>query len=282
MKNEQEDKLEQRIRFVAKHYREGALDEKRSWKAFAEAKGVKRSAVFTRYLRAAAAVFLVCLGTTILYIMENEKANWVLASTERGQTKKVFLPDSSLIVMAGGSVVKYDLNAFKKGNRVVEMEGKAFFQVTRDEDSPFSVSTTNTVVKVLGTAFQLEEKEGQTELYVSSGKVAFVAKEGNESEGLVLTEGMSAIYKHDEAEMMKTEEDHTNVLSWQTKQLHFNNTPLEQVIRDLSDYYQVVIVNRLAHEDKRLTASFSNLSLDEVLLVVNQTLDVHLVAEPIN
>lgn len=282
MKNEQENKLEQRIRFVAKHYREGALDEKRAWSAFSEAKGIKRKVLFARYWRAAAAVVLVCFAMSVLYVMENRKENWVLARTEQGQTKKVFLPDSSMIVMAASSVIKYDLNAFKKGNRVVEMEGKAFFQVTRDEGSPFSVSTANTVVKVLGTSFQLAERENKTELYVRSGKVAFEPKDGKETDRLVLTKGMSAVYDHAERDMITTDEDQTNVFSWQTKQLHFNDTPLEQVMHDLAEYYNVEIINRLDNGNKHLTASFNNLPLEETLLIINQTLDVHLMAEPDN
>lgn len=280
MNNEHKDKVEQRIRFVAKHYREGAIDAEKAWRAFSEAKGIKHRFFLVRYWQAIAAAILVCVAISTWYVMENEREEWLVVTTVPGQTKNVFLPDSSMVVMAGSSVIKYDLNAFKKGNRAVEMEGKAFFQVMRDEDSPFFVSTVSTLVEVLGTSFQLNEKSNRTELYVKTGKVAFSIKDKDEK--LILTEGEAAVYKENEDVLLEESGNNPNVLSWQTKELHFNDTPLQNVIRDLSEYYQVKIVNRLNNGSKHLTASFNDRPLDETLLIINQTLDVHLVVEPAN
>ena len=72
-------------------------------------------------------------------------------------------------------------------------------------------------------------------------------------------------------------EENPNNLSWKTKQLRFNDTPLEKVIRDLNEYYQVEIINKVDSPDSRLTATFNDLPLDEVLMVINQTLDIRLV-----
>jgi len=277
MKNEHEDKLDKQITFVAKHYRKDALDVDQAWKKFAETKGIRRKRFLYNW-KAVAAVVLVCVGISTLYFMNNEKEEWLVVTTEPGQVKNVFLPDSSLVVMAGNSVIRYDLIAFGKGSRDVEMEGKIFFQVKRKEDSPFSVATGTTVVRVLGTSFQLNEKDGETRLYVNTGKVAFSRKEGGDE--LILTEGMSAVHKADEEKPVIDKTDNANVLSWQTKELHFNNTPLTDVIRDLSDYFNVTIKNRAGDEDKRLTTSFNKRSLEETLLIINQTLDVHLIVEP--
>lgn len=245
-----------------------------AWKQFADRNGVKRKFVLFRYIRIVAAAILACVIISTWYFMGKEREEWIVVTTTSEQMKNVFLPDSSIAVMAGKSSIKYDLIAFKKGNRDVEMEGKVFFRVRRNEDSPFSVSATNTVVTVLGTSFQVNERDGETELYVNSGKVAFSAK-GSGKE-LVLTAGMSAVYGNESDSPVEHPEENPNVLSWQTGEMSFNNTSLENVIRDLSDYYQIRIVNRIESGDKHLTAAFNNRPLDEVLLVINQTLDVHL------
>ena len=54
MNNEQDNKLEQRIRFVAKHYEEGRLDTDKAWQQFAGKHQVRRSVSFRRYWMAAA------------------------------------------------------------------------------------------------------------------------------------------------------------------------------------------------------------------------------------
>lgn len=277
MENKHEDKIEQSLRHVAKHYREGAMNTNETWEKFTKKNNIKRRPAFFRYWQTVAATVLVLLSISTWYFMTNEKENWLVVSTVSGQVKNVFLPDSSFVTMAENSTIKYDMNSFKKGRRDVEMKGKIFFQVKKKESSPFTVSTDRTVVKVLGTSFQLNEKDGETELYVATGKVSFSAKDGEEE--ALLTAGMSALYKEGDDAPVMQDENNTNVLSWRTKELHFNNTPLEKVIRDLSEYYSVKIVNRTSVENKHLTASFNNLPLEEALLIINQTLDVHLITE---
>lgn len=56
-----------------------------------------------------------------------------------------------------------------------------------------------------------------------------------------------------------------------------DGTTLDKVIRDLNEYYQVEITNKVDSPDSRLTATFNDLPLDEVLMVINQTLDIRLV-----
>ena len=84
-------------------------------------------------------------------------------------------------------------------------------------------------------------------------------------------------FANEKKEIDILKEENPNNLSWKTKQLRFNDTPLEKVIRDLNEYYQVEIINKVDSPDSRLTATFNDLPLDEVLMVINQTLDIRLV-----
>ncbi len=59
MNNEQEHKLEQRIRFVAKHYEERRLDTDKAWQKFAGKHQVRHTVSFRRYWMAAASVLLL-------------------------------------------------------------------------------------------------------------------------------------------------------------------------------------------------------------------------------
>lgn len=274
MSNEPNDQLERRIRFVAKHYKEGALDADKAWKQLATNRKITRTLPFRRYLAGAAAAVLVLIGVGALFIVEKNTPDWVAVTTAGGQVKDVYLPDSTLISLAENSSVRYNAKVYGKERRVVEMNGKAFFQVKQDEARPFSVHTALTKVTVLGTSFQVNEQSTSTEVNVMTGKVCFAA--GNENDKVILTAGMSAQYSIDKKEIIMLTEEETNVLSWRTGQLRFNNTPLDKVITDLNTYYQIKIVNRTKTTDAKLTATFNQLPLDEVLMVINQTLDVRL------
>lgn len=276
MTDEHDNRLEQRIRFVAKRYREGSLDADRAWQRFASAHAIRREVSFRRYWIGAAAAVLVLVGLATWFTVGRDAPDWVAVATSPGQMKDVYLPDSTLVALAGDSWIRYDARGYDKERRAVEMNGKAFFQVTRNEARPFSVRTSRAEVMVMGTSFQVDERPAATEVDVVTGKVSFTAGEGKQN--VILTAGMSARYSvEDKVITVATEED-ANRLAWRTGRLRFVETPLEKVIEDLSDYYQVGIENRARNEGARLTATFTDLSLEDVLRVVNQTLDTRLVA----
>ena len=171
--NERDDRFEKRLRFVVRHYKERSLDEDKAWKRFAFRQGIRRQVAFRRYWMAAASVVLLLIGFGTFYVKERNNPEWVSVATVSGQLKDVYLPDSTLVSMAGNSTLRYDVKKYGKERRVVEMTGKAFFQVKRNEARPFSVHTAMTEVTVLGTSFQVSEQPDMTEVDVVTGKVRF-------------------------------------------------------------------------------------------------------------
>jgi len=281
MHNEQEGKFEKRIRFVARHYYEGGLDTEEAWKRLAVEKEIVRKIPFRKYLLAVASVALLLLGITSIYLQKKAKPEWVSIVTASGQFKDVYLPDSTLVNMAGSSQIRYNVKTYGRKGREVEMSGKAFFQVAYDESCPFSVQAKWAEVEVLGTTFLIQERETSVEVNVSSGKVKFSAGEGEKEKrkNIILTKGMSANFSMETQEINLLKEEKSNFLSWKTGILRFHHTPLEEVIEDLTDYYNVPIKSRVRLRGEKLTATFESLPVDQVLLIINQTLDVHLFVE---
>ena len=172
MNNEHGNKLEQRVRIVAKRYREGSLDPDKAWQKFASEHAISRKVSFRRYWIGAADVVLVLVGLGTWFTVERNAPDWVAITTAPGQMKDVYLPDSTLVALAGDSWIRYDAKRYDKERRAVEMNGKAFFQVTRNEARPFSVKTSQTEVTVLGTSFQIDEKPTVTEVNVVTGNTS--------------------------------------------------------------------------------------------------------------
>ncbi|MDR1624784.1 MAG: FecR domain-containing protein [Tannerellaceae bacterium] len=279
MDHRQDDKLEERIRFVAKHYRQGGLNAERAWNRLARDKGIRRPTPRLRYLMAAASCAVLLVSAAALYYWKAHTPRWVAITAAAGQLKEVYLPDSTLVSMSGGSRIRYDARAFGKTRREVQMNGKAFYRVMRDESRPFSIRTKMAEVTVLGTGFQINQQDASVRVHVATGKVSFSAGEGDKKENVILTADMSASYSMKTKEMKTLTEEDVNYLSWKTGLLQFSNTPLEKVIEDLSDYYQVGIKSRSMIRGEKLTATFNRLPLEEVLLVINQTLDVRLAVD---
>lgn len=279
MEHAPNDNWERRLRFVAKHYREKGLKADTAWKRFASEHDIRSSLSLRKYLIGAAAVLFGVIGFGTFYLLEQGKPEWVILATAADQQMDVYLPDSSLLLMAGNSYIRYDKKQYGKERRAVEMKGKVFFQVQRDEARPFSVQTSETEILVLGTSFQVTEQDRITSLYVETGIVSFAAKE---ADGVVLTAGMSADYSEENGEIMVREQKEPNFLSWKTKCLTFHETPLGSVIHDLQDCYQVSITNIDTNSTNlKLTATFNDMPLDEVLFIINQTLDTTLQVKPV-
>ncbi|MCD7977255.1 MAG: FecR domain-containing protein [Tannerellaceae bacterium] len=279
MDNKQEDIFEKRIRFLAKHYQEDKLDEKKAWEKFSARTKVKRVIPFRRYLMAVASVALILLVVHLWYVSE-KSPEWVVITTGPGEIKEICLADSSYITLAENSQVTYDAKIYGKSGRALVLEGKAYMEAARDEARPFSVQTHLGVVTVLGTSFQVNDKGTSLEVEVYTGKVRLDIHDSEKNE--ILTAGMSARYGLEDPEIYILTEEHMNSLSWKTKQLRFENTPVEIVIADLSEYYHMTIVNKKATPGVSLTATFKEQPLEEVLLIINQTLDIRLEPLPNN
>lgn len=276
MQNNNEKIKEDRLQFVARKYREGALNTDRAWKKLAIQKGLESPFPFRQILLASAALLFLLLGIGVFFVNDRSREQWVAVSTSSGEVKEVILPDGTQVAMAENSVLRYEMKGFGKEARVVKMSGKMFFQVEGDEMRPFSVRTTHTEITVLGTSFQVNEKTLNTEVNVMTGKVRFVA---GDSGSVTLTAGMSGAYSPEKKKIILLSEEDLNTLAWRTKLLQFKNTPVEKVIEDLCAYYRVRIFNKEDARGKKLTATFHDLPLDEVLMVINQTLDIRLTSE---
>ena len=278
MNNNEHDISDKDIQFVAGLYKENVLDAGKAWQRFAVRHAIHRSVSFRRYWLAAASVLLLLLvGIGVLYESERNDSEWISVVTAPGELKEVLLPDSTLVSMAGISTLRYDRTTYGKEQRTVLMSGKAFYQVVRNTQCPFTVQTSKTRVTVLGTMFQVKESASSTYVHVMTGQVRFSTMTGK---NVLLAAGMLGNWAVGQQEISVEHRNDSNDLSWKTKTLEFKDTPLDAVINDLCEFYQVKIVNRTKSGDLKLTATFNDMSLEEVLKIINQTLDTRLEVAP--
>ena len=280
--DEQDKRREAALRFVAKCYRPGALDPDRAWRRFAEAQGIsslKRVWMRSAYVWTVAASIALLVSLIGFYQWQQKQPDWVTFTAEAQQVKRLTLPDQTEISLAGGSRLTYDARHYGQEMRLVRLEGKAFFEVWHDEARPFRVETAESRVTVLGTRFQVVAGKEQTTVDVVSGKVGFALREKTDS--VALTAGLQAYYTSGDPRIKVTEQPNPNELAWLTHRLRFEETPLPQVVADLEQAYQTTL-SYSGDADKRLTATLEELTLEEALQVVNETLDVRIKQNPPN
>jgi ferric-dicitrate binding protein FerR (iron transport regulator) len=162
---------------------------------------------------------------------------------------------------------------------VVELTGQAFFDVESDRDRPFFIKTGNSLIKVVGTAFDVRSYAGEKEIQVvvSEGTVEF-SREEDESDPLILNEGyIGKMTVTDGSLRMEKAEDMDLYLGWMNGRLIFREKPLEDVITDISRWYDVQIVMDLEDQsilENRFTADLKTRSVRDVMEVLAMSMEI--------
>lgn len=242
------------------------------WPAGAVPAGGDRAARFWPALRLAASLVLA-LGVSWLMVSYfwADAAMQVVQSGE--QRREVLLPDSSRVWLNRGSVLTYAA-AFDGAERVVKLEGEAFFEVRRNPQQPFVVRTGQATTRVLGTSFNLSAYPNAptVSLTVATGKVAFSGSAGGAT---LVTPGYGARLDKRDGRLTKLRVRDGNAWAWQSGQLRFASQPLRLVLPALEQYYGV----KLPLADTtlarcRFTGTFDRAPLSEVLQVLEATLQL--------
>ena len=187
-----------------------------------------------------------------------------------GEDKHLFLPDGTEVWVNAGTTIKYP-NEFRGEERLVHLDGEAYFSVIKDESRPFIVRSKALSVKVLGTKFNVKAYSGDIKATatLTSGKVEVttdtkVSKILNPNEQLIFNKATSAIHI---AEVLPSETD-----SWLNGQLIFDNVPLKEIIQTLERRFDITITNKTNIPDSKLYAVkfLKNENLDEIMTILEE------------
>ncbi len=258
------NKLEKSIQFVAKHYKRDAFNPDVGWeKITGQPKRILfRPAVWRSAV--AVAVVLIVAGAFLL----RPSQDTVLTAHEI--QKISVLPDESTITLEPNATLTYAKN-FGKENRLVELSGNAKFEVARNEELPFTVQTSSAEIIVLGTVFNIESSENQTNLEVLSGKVRFQPTDFSVT--FICTKDVSVAYNLTEKSLNFTSPESSCIIHQKSNLLKFSNMQLVEVGRILKEYYGQEISIHEKDSNLKLTSTFEGKTVQEIVEVINLTLD---------
>lgn len=232
-----------------------------------ETTGGKVRRMANRYWWAAAAVVGLVVAITLyrqpLYIAQQTAQN----------TDSLLLPDGTKLYLNAHTSVKYPRHFKGNSREVFVQQGEVFVDVKHMPEKPFSVHLKNVDIEVLGTSFDVKETKQGVKVFVQTGKVKAVYKNGKKS--VILTPGEEAEMLLAGATISTRHHRNNNLIAWKTGQLTFDDTPLAEVTEILEDYYKVrIVLKDEALAGKRLIATFHKESLSEVLDILSKTLQV--------
>ncbi len=222
-----------------------------------------------------AAILVMLLTTTYFvnnYVSSFEKKSKqklvsdIIKENPNGRKSKIQLPDGTIVWLNAGSTITYPAK-FTNKERVVSLDGQAFFDVVKDSLRPFRVNSSGLITTALGTAFDVNAYSVQNnEIKVSlvSGKVSIENKSLKTKN--ITFPGEQLVYSIKNQKSKITSFDLKEVVAWKDQILYFKNASLSEVVTRLERWYGVEI--RLKNKPVKkwnLTGEFKKQKLERVL-----------------
>ena len=223
-----------------------------------------------RWLRIAAAVVVLAVSAAILYQQFRQPEAYFAQATT--SSLPVDLSDGSRVTLNQASSIRF-LAESENGEREVELQGDAFFDVARNEELPFVIQAQDVEVEVLGTSFYVDSRAEQAEVQVmvESGRVA-VRAAGQE---VILSANEQAVFDKEANALRKQANTDEHYLALKSGELVFEETPLETAIFALSRQYNTNLV--IESEELKacpITSTFKNKSLRAVLAILEASFGI--------
>jgi ferric-dicitrate binding protein FerR (iron transport regulator) len=208
-----------------------------------------------------------------------------------GSKTRIILPDGSVVNLNSGSSLKYSSSSFSSGSRSVFLTGEGFFNVTKDSERLFYVTTPGIKVKVLGTTFNIKAypDENKEEATLVSGKIEIYASSDKTEKGktIVLKPNQTAVFLKYENNFLtndtamaspgitpvklnkvnlQTSSKIEQTISWKENKLIFDNEPFSSLVIRIERWYNVkILVNYPELNSARFTGKFDKETLEQVL-----------------
>jgi len=217
-------------------------------------------------------------------ILHPEKPIYSEIISPNGSRTTFELPDGSKVWLNNGSSLKFPIR-FSGNQRVLELRGEAYFQITHNKDMPLVVKTNDIQVMVHGTEFNVMAYPKDDDLTVTlvNGSVSMQKmKRNNETKELFrLKPNQQAVYNIINSEIYYMTVDPEKYISWKNGKLIFIDDPIDVVMQKLERWYNVEI--KLKDKDLSkitYTATFTDETLQQVLYLLKMATPIEYKIHP--
>lgn len=198
-------------------------------------------------------------------VVAKENANsFNTLSTPTGGQYNIVLADGTKVYLNAVSSIKYPTQ-FNGNQRVVEVEGEAYFEVAKNKNKPFIVKTSNQTIEVLGTHFNVHAyaNEPVVKTTLLEGSVAITYK----NQKAILKPGQQSNVSDNKIAIREV--DTEAAIAWKNGRFKFDNADLKSVMKQLERWYGINVEYHGDVSEARFNGgTFRNKNLSEVLKVL--------------
>lgn len=190
-----------------------------------------------RRMAAALTGMLVLAAAAYWFLLREDMVTY---ATGYGETATLWLPDSSKVTLNGNSAIRYAADwDGDRGREVWIGEGEVFFSVTHMPDHRnFTVHTSgNAAVEVLGTEFNVYDREQTTRVVLNSGSIRLNLPGKYAAGPLMMSPGEMVEIREGQGNFRKQKVDTESYTSWKDSRIILDNTPFREIASMLEHTY---------------------------------------------
>ncbi|AZI24145.1 FecR family protein [Pedobacter sp. G11] len=200
-------------------------------------------------------------------IKNNPTVEYQTISTSKGGEYKIVLSDGTKVWLNAATVLQYPTSFGEKIERRVKLvSGEAYFEVAKDKNHPFIVSSKNQNLTVLGTHFNINTYNNEVSTTLLEGSVKLNSKDDVAS--ITLKPGERSIA--DGTSFRRTDVDLDLTLAWRNCKIKFRDADLKSILNEAERWYDIKVEYEDNVPNMRLTGGISRKSNLSVLLKLLQ------------
>ncbi|WP_299216005.1 FecR family protein [uncultured Aquimarina sp.] len=201
-----------------------------------------------------AAVFVLGLGLYFSFFKEYDTTIDTVASQKTTHE----LPDKSIIRLNALSSITYDKKNWDD-ERKLSLEGEAYFNVAKGKK--FDVYTPSGVVSVIGTQFNIKQRDDIFEVTCYEGVVSVTI--ANQTKYLRAGDALELV-----AEQIKEKKITDKEPTWHSNKSYFQKTPFTRVLKELEWQYGVTVKIKNIDHSILFTGNFVHSDIQTALKAI--------------
>jgi transmembrane sensor len=204
-----------------------------------------------------------------------------------GEQRSIVLADGSTVELNSRSKIRIRFSAERRGVELIE--GQALFKVAKDHARPFVVDSDGTLVRAVGTQFDVYRKREGTIVTVVEGRVAVLAEGGSNDvtfaepataalgPGLLVSAGEQVTVNESSAQRAA----HPNIDSataWRQRELVFDTASLFEVAEEFNRYNtRRLVIDKDEHYDFHISGVFSSTDPSSLIRFLQARRDLRII-----
>ncbi|MCL1934018.1 MAG: DUF4974 domain-containing protein [Candidatus Azobacteroides sp.] len=222
---------------------------------------------FKFYLKKFSDIAAILLPVVIIFslylYLKPQKPESFEVIADKGEKADLTLTEGSTVSLNSDSKVMYGTD-YNKKDRVLKLEGEAYFDVRYNPEKPFIVECEDLKIRVSGTSFDIKayEDEDNISIVLNSGKIRLTTPK----EEIEMVPNDHITYNKTTQTTIGEKVNAGDYTDWRQNRLRFENESLKTIMKTISRMHNIDIIFESSHlMDMRFTGTIDNTSIKSVL-----------------